>query len=249
MVHRGHVDQEPPGQRDVTSNARSFLADRFFGDLDQNFLAFFEQITDQWNRRILTAPETASAATAALAVARTTLAIIAGTGSLGALRITRSPRRSANFHSCVNGAVAASLSVECGFRLRLSLFEFQFLAVVFAFGRSWFGSVHIAGIGERRHVNFGNDVAGLAVQLRRLTGRMGFFLKLFITFVGGGFVMDRVRFFFVDGFFFHGARVCEHWSLLFARGRRRLISVFASRSGIVVFFFFPFPARLDVRAP
>src|SRR5437764_14403141 len=50
MIHRGHIDQKTPWQCDVAGNARAFFADRLFGNLHQNFLAFFQQIADlrQW---------------------------------------------------------------------------------------------------------------------------------------------------------------------------------------------------------
>ena len=41
VIHGRHVNQEAAGQRDVTGDARAFLADGLLGDLDQNFLAFF----------------------------------------------------------------------------------------------------------------------------------------------------------------------------------------------------------------
>src|SRR5689334_14379237 len=46
MVHRGHINQIASRQRDVAGNARAFLRNRLFGNLDQNFLAFFEQVAD-----------------------------------------------------------------------------------------------------------------------------------------------------------------------------------------------------------
>ena len=46
VVHRRHVDQKTSGQRDVTGNARAFFADRFLGNLDQDFLPFFQQVAD-----------------------------------------------------------------------------------------------------------------------------------------------------------------------------------------------------------
>src|SRR5579864_2090375 len=127
MIHRRHVDQEAPRQRDVAGDARAFLADGFLGDLHQDLLAFLEQVADERDRRILAATETATASTAALAVAGATLAIavIAGARALGALRVTCSPRRSTNFRACIDGAVAAGLRVEGRFRLGLGLFEFQ----------------------------------------------------------------------------------------------------------------------------
>ena len=41
VIHRGHVHQKAAGQRDVAGDAGALFADWFFGDLNQNFLAFF----------------------------------------------------------------------------------------------------------------------------------------------------------------------------------------------------------------
>ena len=63
VVHRRHEDQETARQRDVAGDARAFLADRLLGDLHQNFLAFFQQISDLRDRScVLAAWETASTA-------------------------------------------------------------------------------------------------------------------------------------------------------------------------------------------
>src|ERR1700728_2063112 len=64
VVHRRHVNQEAPGQRDVASNARAFLGDGLLGDLHQNFLTFLQQIADLRNFVRLAAREAASTATA-----------------------------------------------------------------------------------------------------------------------------------------------------------------------------------------
>ena len=66
VVHRRHVHQEPARQRDVTGDARALFADRFLGNLDQDFLAFFEQVGDQRNGGVLAAAEAASTTAAAL---------------------------------------------------------------------------------------------------------------------------------------------------------------------------------------
>src|SRR5579884_2397366 len=41
MTDSGHVDQITPGQRNVGSDARSLGAERFLGDLHQDFLTLF----------------------------------------------------------------------------------------------------------------------------------------------------------------------------------------------------------------
>ena len=141
VIHRRHVDQEAAGQRDVAGDARAFLADGLLGDLDQNFLAFFEQVADQRNGRDSrgggNAAATASTSPPAVAAAALVAgAIMAGTRTLGALRVSGGCRRSANFDAGIDGAVAAGFGVEHGFRFGLSLFEFEFFAVLFAFGGS-----------------------------------------------------------------------------------------------------------------
>src|SRR5665213_732189 len=46
VLERRHVDHVAAGQRDVRGDARAFGAEGFFGDLDDDFLAFFQQIAD-----------------------------------------------------------------------------------------------------------------------------------------------------------------------------------------------------------
>ena len=50
MLDGRHVDQKASRQRDVRRDARAFLGDRFFRDLDQDLLAFAQQIG---NRRLM----------------------------------------------------------------------------------------------------------------------------------------------------------------------------------------------------
>src|SRR5207253_7993877 len=61
VIHRRHVDEEASRQRDMTGDARAFLADWLFGDLYQDFLAFLQQIGDQGQVLGLGAAETAAA--------------------------------------------------------------------------------------------------------------------------------------------------------------------------------------------
>src|SRR5258708_16709568 len=71
VMHGGHVNQKPARQRDVAGDARAFLGDGLFGNLDQNFLAFFQQITYDrllpWSKLSWT-PAHAPSRTAVLAV-------------------------------------------------------------------------------------------------------------------------------------------------------------------------------------
>ena len=46
VVDRRHVDQEASRQRDVAGDARALLADGLLGNLDQNLLAFLQQVAD-----------------------------------------------------------------------------------------------------------------------------------------------------------------------------------------------------------
>src|SRR4029077_2230184 len=70
VVDRRHVHQEAPRQGDVAGNARAFLANGLFGDLDQHFLPFFQQVADLRTWRVFAAwraPGTEAASTAASA--------------------------------------------------------------------------------------------------------------------------------------------------------------------------------------
>src|SRR6185312_15167312 len=49
-MHRGHVHEVTSGESDVAGDARALLGNRFLGDLHQDFLAFFQKVT---NRRQL----------------------------------------------------------------------------------------------------------------------------------------------------------------------------------------------------
>ena len=56
MVDGRHIDQVPARQGDVRSNARALLAQRLFGDLDDNLLALFQEVGDQRQRRTFPVP-------------------------------------------------------------------------------------------------------------------------------------------------------------------------------------------------
>jgi len=49
-----HVDDEASRQRDVGRDARAFLAEGFFGDLDDDFLTFFEEVGNGGQRGAFT---------------------------------------------------------------------------------------------------------------------------------------------------------------------------------------------------
>src|SRR5208283_3725727 len=93
MVHGRHVHEKAPGQRDVASDARAFLADRLLGDLHQNFLAFFEQVADLRNLVRFAAREAASAAASALSAS---VAVEARPWTRHTLGVTGRPRRCPN---------------------------------------------------------------------------------------------------------------------------------------------------------
>ena len=123
VIHRGHVDQEASGQRDVAGNAGALLADGFFCDLNQNFLTFFEQFGDQ--RHVLRFADGES-------VAHPRHGVLADRGEdqtpgRGARWVKAAVAgRSANFHPGVDGAVASSLGIEERFGFGLGFFKFGF---------------------------------------------------------------------------------------------------------------------------
>src|SRR6185312_12635981 len=49
-MHRGHVHEVTSGESDVAGDTRAFLGDGLLGNLHQDFLAFFQKVT---NRRQL----------------------------------------------------------------------------------------------------------------------------------------------------------------------------------------------------
>src|SRR3954454_19612595 len=46
VMDRGHINQIASGQRNVAGDARAFLRDGLFGNLDQTLLAFRRQVPD-----------------------------------------------------------------------------------------------------------------------------------------------------------------------------------------------------------
>src|SRR3954452_14399753 len=103
MVHRRHVDQKTSGQRDVAGDARAFFADWFFGDLDQNLLAFFEKIRDlRQVLRLLTAEAPATSTRAAKASSARAVTIKRRTSS--ALGVGGGCCRSSNLGTHIDGS-------------------------------------------------------------------------------------------------------------------------------------------------
>ncbi len=56
VLDRRHVDDEPSGQSDVRGDARAFLPEGFFGDLNDDLLTLFEQVGDGGQRRAVRVP-------------------------------------------------------------------------------------------------------------------------------------------------------------------------------------------------
>ena len=75
-MNRGHVNQKTAGQGDVTCNARALLAERFFGDLDDDFLAGLQHFGDELGaaRRGMAAVVMTSAGSAAFESPAATIA-------------------------------------------------------------------------------------------------------------------------------------------------------------------------------
>src|SRR6202034_2486563 len=215
VVHRRHVNQEAPGQRDVASNARAFLGDGLLGDLHQNFLTFLQQIADLRNFVRLAAREAASTATASA-----TLPVETGARTRHTLRVTGRSRRSANLSPHVGVASSASFGIEQSFGFSLRFFQFKFFGVVFALRCSAFRRRYTR-LGERRHV----DLIHGGANFRKLTLRLGIWLtrrprllfKLVVALIGRFFVADGIGFLFFDSLFSECSRSCES-------GRFRLMS-------------------------
>mgnify|MGYP003397452456 CR=1 FL=1 len=58
MLYRRHINEISARQSDVRSDTSTFLRDRFFCDLNKNFLPFLQQISDQWLRPSIAASTT-----------------------------------------------------------------------------------------------------------------------------------------------------------------------------------------------
>ncbi len=209
VIHRRHVDQEATGQRDVAGDASALLADRFFGDLHQDFLPFLEQVGDQRHALLLVAPETASTAATASATLRP--AIVSRTRR--PLGIASRARRSADLGPSLGHSGSAGFGGKRGFRLGLGFIElgFDFGFFVDFFRRSYVNFFRGNRLGRKGHsidrCNLGrgcNVLRGVMVLISDLfSGGVGLFLKLLegCILLEVLDVMSQIRLFFFDLFF------------------------------------------------
>src|SRR5205814_6128090 len=112
MVHGRHVDEKASGQRDVTGDARALLADRFLGDLNQDFLSFFQQIADQGYVGVFATRGSATTSAGAEAASTAASATSIELRTRGALGVACGCCGSADFDAGVHRAVAASFGVQ-----------------------------------------------------------------------------------------------------------------------------------------
>ena len=133
MLDRRHINEKASGQRDVRCNSRALSRDRFFSDLDQDLLAFFQQVGDRGLGRTfaitaaIAAVVSFTAVPAAVAVASVPLPgplsggrLSGGRLSGGRLSLPRGPRfgPSSSFLSLAGaGRSLASRSRTLPFRL------------------------------------------------------------------------------------------------------------------------------------
>jgi hypothetical protein len=71
VIERGHVDEIAAGKGDVAGDARAFLAERLFGDLDNDFLALLQHVGNQLSTARRRAMAVAMASRAMLRTAAT----------------------------------------------------------------------------------------------------------------------------------------------------------------------------------
>ena len=173
MIHRRHVNQKTSGQRDVTGNARTLLADRFLRNLHQDFLAFFQQISDQWCRLLrLIAAEAASTAASTLATGIECRPLLC---PLGVARSTCwRPYLSVSFQT----RVAARFGVQQSFGFGLRFFEFQL------FGIFVLAICFLSFFVTARCVDWGH-LLGLLACCRNLTS-----YRLVVVFCGAGLLLE-----------------------------------------------------------
>ena len=210
VVDGGHVDQEAAGQRDVAGDPRPFLADGLFGNLNQNFLAFLQQVRDLGNGLVFPAAEAASAA----ASARARTAVAVKSRALGALGVGGGACGSADFGAGFDGAVTPGFGIEqsFGFRLRFLELSFDLGGVIGLFfpgrrlPRLWRrgasdlnGSTPAAEDSASRFASGGDFTGRLAVVIGGASFlfhllKDGVFLEVF-------HVVRQVGFFFLDFFF------------------------------------------------
>ena len=89
VIERRHVDEEAAGKRDVAGDARAFLAERLFGDLDDDFLALLQQVGNQLRaarRRAVAMAMASGAMLRAAATVGTSAAIVTATAVASSAR-------------------------------------------------------------------------------------------------------------------------------------------------------------------
>src|SRR5690349_16779318 len=69
MFDRRHINEEAARQRDVRCYSSTLSRDRFFGDLDENFLTFSEKLRDRRLRAAITSITTPTLSVASAIVA------------------------------------------------------------------------------------------------------------------------------------------------------------------------------------
>ena len=122
VVDGRHVDQEAAGQRDVRGDARALLAQRLLGDLNDDLLAFLQQIGDgrRARRRGLwrSGPDASGVAGGSARARRGFQRFVAPRAVFGAVPVSRLPRRPPERRLRLRGAarfVAAALRrASCG---------------------------------------------------------------------------------------------------------------------------------------
>src|SRR5207302_9755970 len=119
VIHGRHVNQETSWQRDVAGDASALFSDRFLGDLNQNLLAFFQQIADQGNRCRLTPAEAAFTASSSAAAAAIPPLVTRALPPLWCALGVSGSRGRANFGAGVHRSVPASFGVQHSFRFSL----------------------------------------------------------------------------------------------------------------------------------
>ena len=113
VFERRHVDHVAARQRDVRRDARAFLAQRLLGDLNDDFLAFFQQVGDGRLRRSVRTSDAARLGPA-------TTSRLAGTGTLrrsglvafaAVLRTLRDSSFAARLHASCAACGATSMRI------------------------------------------------------------------------------------------------------------------------------------------
>ena len=129
MIHGRHVDQKASGQRYVAGDSRAFFADRLFGNLYQDLLAFFEQVGDLGKILRFVTAETSSptaSSTSAWSAATRAVTITVESWTRSTLSVSSSRGRGANFGAGIHSSIAYSLGSDEGLSFGLRLFQFRF---------------------------------------------------------------------------------------------------------------------------